>query len=79
MFGIFKKKKKELVLYDLDGNILQDGDIVLSLRYEMGECKLVKTENGFEYLSIEGDTKMSWVKMIDAATERQKVRKKLPN
>ena len=79
MFGIFKKKKKELVLYDLEGNTLEEGDIVLSLRYDMGECKLVKTENGFEYQSLEGDTKMSWLKMIDAATERQKVRKKLPN
>jgi hypothetical protein len=79
MFGIFKKKKKELVLYDLEGNALEEGDIVLSLRYDMGECRLVKTENGFEYQSIEGDTKMSWLKMIDAATERQKVRKKLAN
>ena len=79
MFGIFKKKKKELVLYDLEGNTLEEGDIVLSLRYDMGECKLVNTENGFEYQSIEGDTKMSWLKMIDAATERQKVRKKLPS
>ena len=79
MFGIFKKKKKELVLYDLEGNTLEEGDIVLSLRYDMGECKLVKTENGFEYQSLESDTKMSWLKMIDAATERQKVRKKLPN
>ena len=79
MFGIFKKKKKELVLYDLEGNALEEGDIVLSLRYDMGECKLVKTENGFEYQSLEGDTKMNWLKMIDAATERQKVRKKLPN
>jgi hypothetical protein len=79
MFGIFKKKKKELVLYDLEGNALEEGDIVLSLRYDMGECKLVKTENGFEYQSLEGDTNMSWLKMIDAATERQKVRKKLTN
>ena len=79
MFGIFKKKKKELVLYDLEGNALAEGDIVLSLRYDMGECRLVKTENGFEYQSIEGDTKMSWLKMIDAATERQKVRKKQPS
>lgn len=79
MFGLFKKKKKELVLFDLEGNPLADGDIVLSLRYDMGECKLVKTENGYEYQSIEGDTKMTWRKMIDAATERQKVRKKLTN
>ena len=77
MFGIFKKKKKELVLFDLEGNSLADGDIVLSLRYDMGECKLVKTENGFEYHSLEGDTRMTWLKMIDAATERQKVKKKL--
>jgi hypothetical protein len=77
MFGIFKKKKKELVLYDLEGNALEEGDIVLSLRYDMGECKLVKTETGFEYHSLESDTKMIWLKMIDAATERQKVRKKM--
>ncbi len=79
MFGLFKKKKKEITLFDLDGNALGEGDLVLSLRYEMGECRLVKTENGFEYQSIESDAKMSWVKMIDAATERQKVRKKEPN
>lgn len=79
MFGIFKKKKKELELYDLEGNALEEGDIVLSLRYEMGECRLFKTEDGFEYQSLESDTKMSWIKMIDAATERQKVRKKLAN
>ena len=77
MFGLFKKKKKELVLFDLEGNPLAEGDIVLSLRYDMGECKLVKTEDGFEYQSIERDTKVTWLKMIDAATERQKVRKKL--
>jgi len=76
MFGIFKKKKKELVLYDLEGNALVEGDIVLSLRYDMGECKLVKTETGFEYHSLKSDTKIIWLKMIDAATERQKVRKK---
>ena len=79
MFGIFKKKQKELVLYDLEGNPLAEGDIVLSLRYDMGECRLVMTEKGFEYQSIGSDTKMTWRKMIDAATERQKVRKKLIN
>ena len=79
MFGLFKKKRKEIALFDLEGNALEEGDTVISLRYDMGECKLVKTENGFEYQSLEGDTKMSWLKMIDAATERQKVRKKIPN
>ena len=79
MFGLFKKKKKEITLFDLEGNALEEGDLVLSLRYDMGECKLVKTENGFEYQSVESDAKMSWLKMIDAATERQKVRKKVAN
>ena len=77
MFGIFKRKKKELVLFDLDGNALAEGDTVVSLRYDMGECKLVKTEIGFEYQSLEKDIQMTWLKMIDAATERQKVRKKI--
>ncbi len=79
MLGLLKKRKKEVTLFDLDGNALEDGDLVISLRYEMGECRLVKTDNGFEYQSVENDTKMSWLKMIDAATERQKVRKKAPN
>jgi len=77
MLGIFKKKKKELVLFDVEGNALAEGDIVLSLRYNMGESKLVKTENGFEYQSLAKDIQITWLKMIDAATERQKVRKKI--
>ena len=78
MFGLFKKKKK-LVLYDIEGNALANGDIVLSLRYDLGECRLIITENGYEYQSINNDSKISWLKMIDAATERQKVRKKVAN
>jgi len=77
MFGFFKKKKKELILLDLEGNLLADGDIVESLRYDMGESKLVKTDSGFEYQATASDKKVSWLKMIDAATERQKVRKLL--
>ena len=77
MFGLFKKKKKYISLIDLEGNKLKDGDIVVSLRYDLGECRLVKTEDGFEYQSLVTDEKVSWIKMIDAATERQKVRKKL--
>jgi hypothetical protein len=79
MFGFFKKKKKEQVLLDLEGNTLTAGDLVLSLRYDMGECKLIKTENGLEYQSLENENRVGWHKMIDAATERQKVRKKLSN
>jgi hypothetical protein len=73
VFGLFTKKKKEIVLTDLDGNLLKDGDLVLSLRYDLGECKLVKVENGFEYQSLITDERVSWLKMIDAVTERQKV------
>ena len=76
MFGLFKKKKKEQVLLDLDGNPLSEGDIVDNLRYEMGESKVVKTEEGFEYESLADGRRVSWLRMIDAATERQKVRLK---
>lgn len=74
MFGLFKKKEKPL--YDLDGNLLKDGDIVDNLRYDMGESRLVKTDTGFEYESLADGRRVSWVRMIDAATERQKVRLK---
>ncbi len=75
MFGLFRKKKKEAMLFDLEGNLLTEGDIVESLRYEMGECKIVKADSGFEYHSLIKDKKVSWLRMIDAATEHQKVRK----
>ena len=75
MFGLFKKKK-ELILLDLEGNQINEGDIVESLRYDLGECKLVKVEDSFEYESITDGERVSWLKMIDAATERQKVRLK---
>ena len=79
MFRIFKKggpKKKKLPnLADFDGNPLKEGDIVESLRYEMGKCKLLSTEEGFIYESLETGKQVSWAKMIDASTENQKVRK----
>jgi hypothetical protein len=75
MFGIFKKKKEQ-VLLDLDGNPLNEGDIVQNYRYEMGECRLVKTAAGFVYDSLADGRQVSWVRMIDAATERQKVKLK---
>ena len=76
MFGIVKKKKKEQVLLDLDGKQLSEGDIVDNLRYDMGESKVVKSEEGFAYESIADGRRVSWLRMIDAATERQKVRLK---
>ncbi len=70
-----KKKKSRRMLSDLDGNQLQTGDQVLSLRYDLGECVIVESENGVEYESLASGEKVSWIKMIDAATEHQKVKK----
>ena len=62
-------------MLDLDDNPLTAGDEVISLRYELGKCLIVQTEDGLEYESVETGERVSWVRMIDAATERQKVRK----
>lgn len=79
MFSFFKKKsggKKKLPsLTDLNDNPLKEGDIVLSHRYELGECRIINTENGIEYESIASGKRVSWLRMIDAATEKQKVDK----
>lgn len=79
MFNFFKKKsagtKKLPQLIDLDDNALKAGDIVFSHRYELGECKILNTENGIEYESISSGKRVSWLRMIDAATEKQKVNK----
>ena len=78
MFSFFKKKsqgKKLPRLTDLDDNPLKEGDIVISHRYELGECKIINTENGIEYESISSGKRVSWLRMIDAATEKQKVNK----
>ncbi|MEN8247719.1 MAG: hypothetical protein ABFS32_02205 [Bacteroidota bacterium] len=75
----FLKRKKEKELHDLDGNLLKIGDFVLSLRYDLGECKIIKTEEGIKYQSVETGQMVSWLKMIDASTERQKVKRKPDN
>ncbi len=79
MFGLFNKKKADkkskVQLIDLEGEPLNIGDKVLSYRYELGECNLVDGENGIEYESISSKTRKNWTLMIDAATERQKVKK----
>lgn len=74
-FGLFKKKNKKKSLQDIDGNILQAGDRVDCMRYEMGESILMEGENGYEYKSINTSKVVSYAKMIDAATSFQKVRK----
>lgn len=79
MFQFFKKnnarKKKQPKLADLDGNPLKEGDIVESLRYELGKCKILVSEEGYIYESIDTGKQVNWAKMIDATTENQKVRK----
>jgi hypothetical protein len=74
-FSLFKKKKKKKQLQDLNGTPLFLGDKVDCLRYEMGESILIESENGFEYESLKTKQKVSFAKMIDAATSFQKVRK----
>ena len=79
MFQLFKrnssKKKRQPKLADLDGNPLKEGDVVESLRYEMGKCKILVAEDGYVYESLDTGKRVSWAKMIDATTENQKVRK----
>ena len=71
--GLFKRKiskKSELNFADL-------GDKVLSLRYDLGECIIINTEEGLAYESIEKKKIVNWAKMVDAASKNQKVRKLL--
>ena len=74
-FKLFKKKKRKKQLQDLHGNPLLIGDKVECLRYAMGESILIEGENGYEYESVNTGQKVSYAKMIDAATSFQKVRK----
>jgi len=79
MFGLFKRRNKAKIpsvqFVDLHGNILKEGDKVISYRYELGACIIVTGENGYEYESVESKKRVNWTLMIDAATERQKVEK----
>jgi hypothetical protein len=70
-----RKKKSRIKFYDFEGQPLKEGDIVMSLRYDLGECRIIMTENGFAYESIETGEKVNYAKMIDAGTGYQKVRK----
>ena len=82
MFGFFKKKKKDEngvkplpELSDLEGIALKEGDIVEALRYDLGQCKLIVEDKKYYYESIATGERVSWARMIDAATNFQKVRK----
>ena len=79
MFGFLKRKKKETsqepILADLNQNPLSAGDTVESLRYDLGICRVIKTDKGLTYESTKDGRQVSWHRMVDAATELQKVHK----
>lgn len=68
-------KKDSLPFVDINGEPLQEGDWVEAGRYDLGTCRIIKGETGWEYESLEDGKTVSFVKMIDAATKHQKVRK----
>jgi len=55
MFRLFnrvhngKESRKTPKLADIDGNALREGDIVESLRYDLGRCRLIHNETGYYY------------------------------
>lgn len=81
MFDLFKKrpgngKNPSLPeLYDLNDKQLQAGDKVESLRYELGKSELIVEDGQYYYQSLETGKKVIWLKMVDAITEKQKVKK----
>ena len=79
MFNFLNKKstssKNDLRFEDIDGNPLKEGDIVNSLRYDLGKCIIRRSGKGYEYESIESGKTVNWSKMIDARTKSQKVRR----
>jgi hypothetical protein len=70
-----KKKKSGLQFRDFDGLSLKENDLVESLRYDLGKCKIIKTDKGLVYQSVKTGRQVHWTKMIDASTSFQKVRK----
>jgi len=77
MTPLFRKKSKKssVQFLDLEGQPLKEGDIVMSLRYDLGESRIITTENGLTYESLKTGEQVNYARMIDAATGYQKVRK----
>lgn len=75
--GLFKrsKGKSKIQFADIEGQALKAGDHVMSHRYDMGECRIVETDEGLAYESLATGQQVSYAKMIDAATGFQKVKK----
>lgn len=87
LFDFFKKDKTKIkkseaankpLMADMAQNPLYVGDTVEALRYEMGRCRLIEGPSGYEYESLETGVRVSWLRMIDAATQLQKVKKIIP-
>jgi hypothetical protein len=62
-------------MVDLDQNPLKPGDMVEALRDDLGTSKVIETEKGLAYESVESGKVVTWHLMVDAATEFQKVKK----
>lgn len=83
MFNPFKRNKNHkkeaekapVQMVDIDGMPLKAGDMVMSLRYELGMCRIIEAEGGLAYESLETGKVVHYARMIDAATSYQKVRK----
>ncbi|MFT7162298.1 MAG: hypothetical protein ACI9GZ_003488, partial [Bacteroidia bacterium] len=60
-------------LLDLNGNLIVEGSIVTSLRYDLGECKVELVALEYFYVSIEKEERVSYVRMVDAISGNQKV------
>ena len=59
----------------MEGNLIEEGDFVDALRYDMGKSKVLLEGLQYFYESETTGQKVSYVKMIDASTENQKVKK----
>jgi hypothetical protein len=77
MGSLFRKKsrKGKIQFVDLEGRTLREGDRVMSLRYDLGECRIIRSDEGLAYESLSTGERVSYVKMIDAATGYQKVKR----
>jgi len=77
-FNIFKRRKdrsiQKVQLIDLDGIEIKGGDIVESLRYDLGACKIILENETYYYQSLESGERVSWTRIFNAATEKQKVK-----
>ena len=78
MLKFFKKKPKEKQppeIQDIDGVPIMAGDVVECHRYELGRSKVELEGVQYFYVSEATGQKVSYVKMIDAITGNQKVKK----